>query len=47
MFSVIVQVRVVFRKTVVGDWHFDYCILRDECTKQITDAPEFKPFTMK
>ena len=24
LFGVIVQVRVVFRKTVVGDWRFDY-----------------------
>ena len=24
LFSVIVRVRVVFRKTIVGDWRFDY-----------------------
>ena len=43
----IFQVRVVFRKTVVGGWCFlqGVVLLNTSLTRQTTDTPGFKPFT--
>ena len=46
LFGVIAQVRVVFRKTVVGDWRFDY-LSGSHLQSQVKIGCQMMAFTLK